>query len=401
MDENSLVAVHISALIDQLDWARAKLDNERIAEGLRQAARNGFNDLFNERRAQLDKIRNRLSQSGASQTTWSRVGQSARQCNELFKECFGFLGSALIRSELAEKEDICEIADALLAEVNRNLKSTINWRGITLLAEGNFFTETTGLIRLPFPDYGIWNLPISVHELGHFVGPRIPDGGGGFPFRALLEQRTNDNKDPDGETCRLMRDRLNQDGNHLNEYFSDLFALYAIGPVYACSAILLRFSPADATAFEDSQTHPSHAKRTHLLLEALRQISQAERGRPYDKIRLRLKELWERNLRVLDREQCISEDDSETLKHVLVLLYPILESHLSSVKYDGWSRAMDLRSRFDEQENEKLGPKVTIADVLNAVWGWRITREKENRPLVYDAHLKAYGMCREIIARTV
>lgn len=412
MDEGSLMLAHLHALNQQLDWAEATLKQAQIEPRIKDAAKNGFARLFTKRRDELKQIKSDISVDGASPHTWKQLGRSGRRCGELFRECLGFLGSAMIRSEIitsqgskpvirAKKDEICEIADALLCELNKALPETINWRGVTLLAEGNFFTETTGLIRLPFPDYGIWNLPISAHELGHYVGPRMLDGHGASPYHSLLDEKKTENSLKE-TTARLSEEELEQELSHVKEFFSDLFAVYALGPAYVCSCMLLRFNPGDdEVACEDSKTHPSYAKRVQFILDVLEQMDKSEQSTKYCKIRATLKESWEKNLKVAGREPCLDKSDIDRLKFLLSTLYPMVNDYLSTIKYQGWLRALELRDEFmaDKDPARLLGPDHTLADVLNAAWLWRLLQDKESDYLVQQGHVRATELCREIIRR--
>jgi len=379
MDERSLMLAHLHALNQQLNWAEATLKHAPIEPRIWGAAKNGFDLLFTKRRNELKDMEDDVSRYGASPHTWKQSGRISSRCSELFRECLGFLGSAMIRTEIicsqgkpvarAKKGEICEIADALLCELNEDLPETINWRGVTLLAEGNFFTETTGLIRLPFPDFGIWNLPISAHELGHYVGPRILDSYGTSPYHSLLDQKKTENslKEP---PARLSEEELEQELSHVKEFFSDLFAVYALGPAYAYSCMLLRFNPGDDLACEDSETHPSYAKRVKFILDALEQMDKSEQFPKYGKIRETLKQSWETNLKVAGRQPCLDNNDIDSLNFLFSKLYLIVDGHLSTVKYQGWTRALDLRDEFmaDKDPAKLLAADYTLADVLNAAW---------------------------------
>ncbi|HMG74252.1 MAG TPA: hypothetical protein VK582_12190 [Pyrinomonadaceae bacterium] len=400
MDEGFLIAGHIDALIQQLKWAEAMLLNADIESRIKGAATSGFAVLFERRRVELTKMRVDVVQEGASVNAWKQLYSKGRLCSELFSEELGFLGSALVRGQQAGVDDICEVADAFLYELNRKLPRTIGWGGVTLLAEGNFYTETTGLIRLPFPDYGIWNLPISAHELGHFVGPRITDGIGGFPFQILLQEREREHlakKLPAEESAK----QLSRQVSHLKELLSDLFGVYTLGPAYACSCILLRFNPADVAACKDSDTHPSHAKRVFFILEALGQMSEPESGQPYGRIKARLESLWATILKTAGNGDCLEMND-QPLSHLLFELYTIINKHLSSGRWGGWKRANKLRHVFlsEAKAANLLAPDHTIADVLNAAWLWRLGLDEESPQLVHKGHRRAVEMCREIMLRS-
>lgn len=374
MDERSLLLAQVSALLQQLFWAESSLKTDKIEPRISQAASIGFEVLFDRRRTELTNLQKSIPRNPPYAGSWEQLRRYRRSCGELFQECLGFLGGAMLRS--VQENDICEIADALLVELSR--KTSVVWSRVTILAEANFFTETTGLIRLPFPDYGIWNLPVAVHELGHFIGPRISDETGTSPFQTRLGSITEE-----------------RDKSHLRELFADLFAVYALGPAYAFSCILLRFDPLDATACEDGETHPSHGKRVHFILKALEQTN----GNPYRRIIKNLKVLWEWNLNRAGHEICVDPNQIPSLNYQLFELYPILTRFLSTVQYKGWRRAVELSRRFPLNGNaeEVLEDTDEISDVLNAAWLWRLQQNIENSNTLHEVNLQAIALCRGII----
>jgi hypothetical protein len=397
MDEKSLLLAKVDALFEQLNWAESSLKNAKIEPRISEAASIGFAVLFDNRRKELTQLRNSIQKIRSYGSAWAKLQSSSTSCKELFEECLGFLGGAMLR-DAHKQNDICEIADALLEELGRK---SVQWNRVTLLAQAHFFTETTGLIRLPFPDYGIWNLPIAAHELGHFVGPQI-SGQGKRPFQECLdaiEKRYNLEELSEEERAEK-QPQMEREISHLREIFSDLFAVYSLGPAFACSCIVLLFDPQDATACVDSKTHPSHRKRVHFILAALRQMSKTD-GDPYRKIIKMLEDLWERNLKSAENEKCIAQEDLAPLNYKLLELYPILTTFVPTVQYSGWNRAIELSKEFplNGKSAEILKEEDSIADVLNAVWIWRLLQAMENSNVVYRINLEGSALCRQIMQR--
>jgi hypothetical protein len=392
MDEKSLLLAKVDALLEQLAWAESSLTSAKLDSRVSDAAKTGFATLFDNRRKELTQLRKSIQKTSPG-STWAKLQSCSTSCKELFEECLGFLGGAMLRD--AHKEnDICEIADALLKELG---SKSVAWSRVSLLAEAHFFTETTGLIRLPFPDYGIWNLPIAAHELGHFIGPRIPDGRGGFPFQALTNAIVRNY-----EEGQISESQMDREISHLREIFSDLFAVYSLGPAYACSCIVLLLDPTDATACEDSKSHPSHRKRVHFILTGLRQMSKTTAGDPYRRIIKALQDLWERNLKSAQNEKCSGQEDLAPLNYKLLQLYPILTRFIPQVQYSGWDRAVELSNEFPLNGKSAgiLKKGDSIADVLNAVWIWRLLQTIEKNNTVHKVNLEGSALCRQIMQRS-
>jgi hypothetical protein len=407
MDEKNLLLAQLRALLDQLAWAESSLATDKIEPSIRQAASVGFAGLFRRRRSELTHLQTSVSKRSTFADSWNQLRKSSASCGELFEECRGFLGGAMLRSPPREK-NICDIADALLVGLSRETRSP--WPGVTLPAKEHFFTETTGLIGLPFPDYGIWNLPIAVHELGHFIAPRIPEGSIGdedsvspqlgFPFQDLLRQNLQDNLIKD-EAEQLSGEKVAQKISYLRELFSDLFAVYALGPAYACSCILLRFDPQDDTACEDGDTHPSHGKRVHTILRGLREMSNTTEGDPYEKIINNLKVLWDWNLKRAGHEKCLDEKEIPPSNALFFRFYALLTKFAPTVQYLGWDRAVELSKglALDRKPEALLKETDAISDVLNAAWLWRLRQTVENSNTVHEVNVESIALCREIIRR--
>lgn len=388
MNERALLLAKIDALVQQLNWAESSLKNAKVEPRFGDAASVGFAVLLDERRKELSHLRKSIPQTDSYAGSWQQLRSVSDSCREFFKETLEFLGGAMLRN-LHAGNDICDIADALLERLSK--KTEIKWERVTLLAESHFFTESTGLIRLPFPDYGIWNLPISVHELGHFIGPRISDRKGGFPFQTRLAAIEEKHQEEQGS-----EEEMAQEISHLREFFSDLFAVYALGPAYACSGILLSWDPQDDTACQDGETHPSHAKRVHFILRALNEMSKATDEDPYHNFACNLGKLWQRNLKSAGRVTCLDEESIPPLNYLLLELYPIVDQFRPTLRYAGWKRAMELSFEFPLKNKiaEVLARKYEIPDVLNAVWLWRLRQKTENKNLVHKVNREAIALCR-------
>ena len=392
MDEPSLLLAKVDALREQVNCAQLSLKTAKVDSRLSKAASIGFATLFDRRLKELTKLRESIQKTGAGDGTWQQMHRSSASCKELFKECLEFLGGAMLR-DTQKGNDICDIADVLLKQLSH--KTVVEWGRVTLLAEAHFFTEITGLIRLPFPDYGIWNLPIAVHELGHFIGPRIPDGLGGFPFQARLDTIE---KKYEGQPSEEQVAQIAQEQSQLREIFSDLFATFSLGPAYACACIVFLFDPQDAVACVDSATHPSHRKRVHLVLAALTQMSKTTAGNPYRKIVRNLRTLWQNNLRRADEQKCANPEKVAALNYQLLDLYPIMRDFIPKVQYSGWDRAVQLSKEFPLEGKvvNILTENHTMADVLNAVWLWRLRQVREPN-LVHQVNLEAIALCRQLM----
>lgn len=388
MNNRSLLLAQIQTLLQKLTWAEQTLKSEQIAEGLRAAAGYRFDNLFAQRRSDLELVRDDVSgvdDGFALDGYWETLTRHMKECVELFNESLNFLGGALLRN-LKQVDELCQISDALLAELSK--RAGEDWNRFTILAEGNFFTETTGIIRLPFPDYSVWNLPVAVHELGHYVGPRIRDAASASPFDNELEQLRASHAD---------QEEAKRQVNFWREEFADVFATYASGPAYACACLLLAFNPADDSTYKDGKTHPAYARRAYLILGILEEMS-ANNQQQYDSVVACLRKLWASNLKAAGHAKNLSDDDVMQLDDVLLKIFSILNL-ASKAEYKRWVRATELADNLASRTSvaKLLRAGDTINDVINAAWLWRIKQAKENAAQVQNINNRALLMSGRIM----
>jgi hypothetical protein len=135
---------------------------------------------------------------------------------KLFTEYVDLLGGLALR-QTGLDDGICAMADELIR--GRGQIGTFNWNSLTIPAQREALEETVAqIVRLGFPEWTIWALPLAAHEFGHVVARRDER------FRMIIE------RDPD-------RDQL------VEMLVADAFATYVMGPAYACVAILMRLDP--------------------------------------------------------------------------------------------------------------------------------------------------------------
>jgi hypothetical protein len=138
---------------------------------------------------------------------------------KLFTEYVDLLGGLALR-QTGLDDGICAMADELIR--GRGQIGTFNWNSLTIPAQREALEETVAqIVRLGFPEWTIWALPLAAHEFGHVVARRDER------FRMIIE------RDPE-------RDQL------VEMLVADAFATYVMGPAYACAAILMRLDPCAA-----------------------------------------------------------------------------------------------------------------------------------------------------------
>lgn len=357
MDERSFMKARIDALVENLNLAEETLDAEQISPKLREGVKVRFGTLIEKRKSKLKELRKNVDKGMQLEICSNSFKNINDECNPLFREVLAFIEGALVRSAKLDN-GICYLADSLLDDLS--YYTNIPWARLTIMGEEEFFSQMAEIIRLRFPEFSIWNLPIVGHEFGHLVGQELKTLKGYGAYQYLFQ---------------MLQKELNvspEEVPYLREHFADVFATYALGPAFACTCIILRFDP--MTANLDGREHPSYAKRVYLILETLRNIDEAEGGvvRPYKDIIQTLEYIWHETGKVKRL------DDTTTIKlnNWLRGIYGLIDLELPRSKYGGWLRAQRLAEELDPDKikSPMLQKGDTLSDILNAAWLCRIRK---------------------------
>ena len=187
--------------------------------------------------ARLDEQLSRLSGHRAEM---GRAGQPGKAPQRLAGETLAAVGGVSIRAAGLDG-DTCDIADALITSISAQMTSGYDL--VTVPSGSEFIDLMSDVIRVRYPGAGVWDLPLSLHEFGHFLVthlPRSPEPS----VSTIVEQE---------------RAERPYRGFFAEELWADTFATYAGGPAYALSA-LERF---DVVRPDDDEkpSHPSPMKR--------------------------------------------------------------------------------------------------------------------------------------------
>jgi hypothetical protein len=168
---------------------------------------------------------------------WKEYHNIEVVCQGLFYEYVDLVRGVALRSSRLD-QDLCRIADDLVRSVSKK------WRSITIPARLERMAPTSGrLIRIGFPEWTIWNVPLAVHEYGHVFAEVV------------------------SELHQLLEGQPPADRVLLESLMADAFAAITVGPAYGCAAILTRLDPAAPIRGEPNADHV--IQRTSMILAAL------------------------------------------------------------------------------------------------------------------------------------
>lgn len=393
------------ARLEQLD-ERAKrvegiLRDEAISAPARAAVAGRFFRLLSELDTKLEFNRLMLQSGDLRASSWGRLNESAAHAQPILREALEFLGGWLVHQNGLDREpanvsrqaekgvSVCDLADALLHEYAQ--QTGVNWSARTVLGSDPFLSTDTDVIRVRFPDWSPWNLPLMAHEFGHVVARATP---------TFLQYQ--------GEQYQLARERYpyperaNELYTHFEEYFADIFATYTFGPAFAYDVILLQFNPAQAYAWRGG--HPYHMLRVDVILQTLREMNDKARGEyPFTNVLAQLEKGW---FDAVTTCQAAPEDEAkfnverELAKRWGRYIYRLIDrSYRLGAFYtlERWGGAREMSRRLlrlpaphlDELRQlggtVKIG-QVSLGDLLNALWYARAGHSESITILTAAAH---------------
>jgi hypothetical protein len=383
MEPRSVLLAQLDALADHLRIAEEAIDSDQIDPRLRKTVSIRFSQLFKQHHKRLKTMREQLVSGLALNSCWSALEGIEADITYLHREVLAFVEGVLIRSANID-HGLCDLADALLEDLST--RTEIPWSRLTILGETEFLSQTAEIIRLRFPDFSIWSLPIIAHEFGHLAAQELKTRGMGtrktFPVLDMIQrERTRIGDDPMVEPF-------------LHELFSDIFGVFVLGPAFACSAILLRFNP--YRSMQDTLTHPSAARRVHVILGALGRLNRADGDLlPYEGIINVLRSTWADSLDAVGRSKPLDEGTIAQLELWTDELYERLDDNTPpGVRYVGWSQAMQLVPSLVRGSDDKLPGVMRVEDVLNAAWICRLQSWEEFASVGEEIGDRAFQLCK-------
>jgi len=199
------------------------------------------------------------------------------------------------------------------------------------------------IIRIGFPEWTIWALPLASHEVGHIV----------VEVNETLKTFVEESADE-------------QSRHSLREILSDAFATYVMGPAYACAAILLRINPLSKVLEEGG--HMTAAKRVRAILDMLRSMIQLP-GADYENLIQILKKEWEEAMRRAGQPAELKQTDRDQLNKWMAKGIEKVKNTTLGYAEQSHCMAKSLQGQFTEGiVDESMDNRYDSTIVLNAAW---------------------------------
>ena len=370
-------------LLARLDGSIARLEQARQEIGagaqntrLQKRAGADLTRRLTEYALALNNTRRRVANNQISAGIWGDIESSASA--GLLDESLLYLQAARGRSPGA-LPDLCEITDALFQELGQK-SATAQWNSFSVFSAEDSFDALKDIIRIRYPVSAVWDLPVAVHEFGHFVASRLrhrrPDGSPFFSFQeykgsfsppaGIAQGNAKDAAGPAPAVQTGIDWRV-----YLDEIFADVFAAYAAGPSFACSCVLMRFNPAAAQAEADGK-HPSYAKRACVILQTLRLRNNEKPGRrKFDAVIQLLDESWGAACRAAGSSPELPDEDRTWLAGQVSTMYYMLKTDDGALRFNDWETAGD-KLPWLEEDATPPPDDYSLVELLNTAWMCRL-----------------------------
>lgn len=330
-----------SKSIDTLLGSRVELSTRRIQERLPDKAEESIRELhrlLDDKRAVAD--------------AWEAETRLAAQCEPLFAEYVDLLRGLALRESGIER-GICELADRLLDGCDRVAGAPWKSLAIPSYGGGNELTPAQ-IIRLGFPEWTIWALPLAAFDFG----------------RLMVNQDSTLKATPEDDALAEM-----SDATRFN-CLADAFASYAVGPAYACAVILMRLDPRPSAPGETA----ADDVRARVIFELLT-IADANAGVgvSLSSITARLRQAWDEAV----KEAGAVPGNGRAPRALAEFFWDWAERRYITAKYqpNSWHKAEKLKdilaSRIDPSasppdDNATATSGADVRDTLNAAWLFRL-----------------------------
>jgi hypothetical protein len=341
----------------------AKTDT--VANAVHESLKNAVSAEFGDKLALLQDLWTMIDVPGgdeAMQAAWRQYIDTHHKSSELLFEEYVDLVSGVAIRDTGFDRGISRLAEGMLkpGEIIGNYTSNT----LTIPAREEALAVTAArIVRLGFPEWTIWTLPLTAHELG------------------------SNYADSDKKVAERV-DALDGDHSELFVLVADAFATYLLGPAYACAAILMRLNPAEAFC-----GNRLVAKRAAVILSVLRQMSKDAPGIEdhYAEITSRLAVEWADALRQtgwdgsvdadaaeaysgLQRLTGLMDEEQRTIDHLLRAFKPLVYGWIVS-DIAVWPNVEELAAKLRHGQEvlaSDLGGLAELRYVLNAAWRARI-----------------------------
>jgi hypothetical protein len=281
----------------------------------------------------------------------------------LFREYVDFLGGLTVR-DTGLDDRVCEMTEVLL----KLFEGVVTHFFPIPAAQAALSSAMDSVIKLGFPEWSVWGIPLVVHEVGVALCNDKNEEG----VQKLLDTWGGD----DGPLTTAA----------VVELMGDAFASYTMGPAYGCAALLLRLQPQHDE--EPGLEQARDVDRARLVLSILRSNAGDSDTDCAEVIRS-LASLWRDAVKTLagpgaeseaERDLAGPAPEEDWLDDFQHDVLGVLRNKLSIAAFGAsqWAQVERRKKTLLGREDDPLLESPDdLLEVLNAVWTARLDSSAE------------------------
>jgi hypothetical protein len=384
-------------------WFSKMKPDGAVAENLWEFAFEKIQDEAGDLELEIEELRRRLSEELTEERAWPSYQKILARSELVFSECLDLLGGLALRDRSTD-DQICQLADELIYECAQPSFRVL--ATMPSLAHDLGDSLTSSMLRrvasIRFPDWTLWTVPLVAHEYAYVMTELEEVLRSHVSLEAsawCLEHRPDPGSDDIAEEIRLRAQ------NYARVLLADAFATFAMGPAYACAAVLLRLDP----AYDGHRYRPSDSTRARMILGVLDEMNRTSMG-AYEDILQFLTRRWEEISQLVPTAAAAEAEDVLVPERVSAYLQRKFKYKRTGYTPQGWTEARKWSMEWQGSERrptvpEDLGAAHSLRDALNAVWDCRVAfTEKFESPGDRDEAVDRIAevgrdLCREIVGR--
>jgi hypothetical protein len=391
-------AKNLSSWKEKLD-----LHNVRVEDSIWELAIMDIRGEVSRICAELTAIQRQVASGNSGEAEWHRYTAIYRASQELFRDSLELIGGLALREKLLDQE-IDRLTDKLILNCSDSL---ITNTSPTIPARLELPPRMLRrVVRMRYPEWTIWTLPLAAYEFGRIAMGEIRELKNFCRRQAEAAVQVGGavGDDRDADSKRLQRAAL-----HVEVLMADAFATYALGPAYACPALLLQFNPVPDEP--GTESGPPGTQRAELVLNLLEEMGKGGAAgdvNAFDVVLKNLRDRWDISQQPGDASQRIPLDLSDVLRIFKQELYELRPrvryptDRLNENIYGGWAVAQQWEEHWRNELKNHTGiltvPMVSgnskLRDGLNAAW---LCRLRTSPQLLTYVEASARQLCLAII----
>lgn len=314
---------------------------------------------------------------------WQDFAGLEAEMRLLFSSCLELIGGVAFRDQGRIAESLWRVADSFNVELCRQaLKQGLSYVAIPASEEA-LSDSIVRTIRLRFPEWTVWSLPLIGYEFGHAaIGSRegLKEVMRKQVERLVAVHASADFPQAGGQVLLSQQEQLLRQvcERRVQVLLADAVATYMLGPSYACATIHLRLDPLAATV--DSAMPQERARVVLTCLRAMDRENGSANGRFVDDLEAQWND-------VVRRARPLGTGADARLADLDGMLDAFVEElrylpQVARLVSSGWSRASLFASVWSDQLSRTallqldLTQSDSLRDILNAAWLLRLREPK-------------------------